>query len=973
MKEKEAMSKPIRWLLWALLASALVLSGGPARAQQGGVAVTVVCSQYLRSLPSEDAPRVGLMNPGDVFAVVGQNAGWLLLQIDPNFQGWAYDGDCLAVSGDLNTVPTINPTQVATPGLPVGTIVCPQYLRRYPSTDGLVLATLSAADSPLSIGGRNADNTWMLVTTLTGQVGWTSYTECIRVAGNFLTVPVVEPTEPYSGPPVLDVLCSQYVRAQPNTQAAHVAVMQPADDPWLITGRNADNSWFVVTNSDGGLVGWTAFGGECVNLLGDLNAVPVVSEPVYSGPAVANVVCSQYLRAYPSADGRRISVLDATSGVVQIVGRNQPATWLYVRADSGLEGWMANGNCLNVLGNVLETPILLPEATGAPQVVTEPVGAAGIAEPYATVSCNQYLRFEPDAEATAVATMRPGDAPYSILWRNADTSWLYLNGNGYQGWAAWGNCLNVVGEVLGLPIFSPGAYSGSPVVELACPQRLRAYPSMEGRILDVMPAGAGPYNIVGRTEDASWLFIQRYDGLQGWVGIGDCLRVSGDVLAAPVIGMAVYDGPPVGALTCTQYLRTVPAQNSQAVRVLDGSEGTLYIIGRTADLDWMQIMLSDGTVGWAATGACIGVRGNLTDAPVVEQPFPVYSGPPIGALTCTQFLRALPTEESQQVWVLTGLEGTLSITGRTPDNAWMRIALENGTVGWAASGACVMVRGNLDEAPVIPYPLLPTYGGPPIAMVSCPQFLREQPSVNSTAITTLQPEDGVLSILGRNEDTSWVFVERADGVQGWTAYGECLVTQGNVLGLPVQPTAAPYSGPPLADVICNVNLRRNPTHNAEVMTVLSAETGYLNVIERDDNGDWVLVELSNGMVGWLSLGDCVVTLGNVAAVPTPPLADRNPDLWTVIRAAGVCTSGDQAGQIISTFNRNAPIGAVSRQCTRSDQQAVTLLTRLQVEIAIVSGACPGFQQVPLSGGQTLCHRAVRTSQVDDFVNFARQQ
>jgi hypothetical protein len=94
---------------------------------------------------------------------------------------------------------------------------------------------------------------------------------------------------------------------------------------------------------------------------------------------------------------------------------------------------------------------------------------------------------------------------------------------------------------------------------------------------------------------------------------------------------------------------------------------------------------------------------------------------------------------------------------------------------------------------------------------------------------------------------------------------------------------------------------------------------------------------------------------------------------TVIRAAGVCTSGDQASQIISSFNRGGPIGAVSRQCVRTDQEAITALTRFQVEVAIVAGSCPGFQQVPLSGGQTLCHRALRTTQVDDFMNFARQQ
>ena len=961
------MNRAVRWLLLlGLVVGVVPLLNGAVLAQTGATA-TIVCNQYLRAEPSEDSPRVGLMNPGETHAVVGRYGGWLYLQIDANLQGWAYDGSCLTLNGDFDSLPVIDPEQLALAAAsapPSASVVCSQHLRQSPSTSAPSLQVLSGADAPLSISGRTADSQWMLVTTAGGRVGWTATTDCVPVQGNFYSVPVMESAPSYSGPPAVDVLCTQYVRAQPDMDAARIAIMYPTDEPWTINGRDTSGSWLWVTNADGGFTGWTA-NSNCTGILGDFNAIPIASgeASTYSGPPVASLVCTQNLRAYPSNDGRRRAVLDTSAGVLEVVGRTTDLGWAYVRTADGLEGWMATGNCLNIQGSLLNAPVMSADATySGPPVVQ--------------IACSQYLRTAPNTAANRVTILQPANAPLDVLGRNQDGSWVYVQlPDGTAGWTANAACVSVSGNVMEAPEVLGGAalsvtHVGSPVASVVCSQYLRAAPSTDAAHLAVMQPGDGLYDVLGRSADAGWLFLsQQAGGFQGWAAWGSCLNVQGDVYGLPVMEVE-YSGPPIATVNCAQYLRSLPDDTSQPLTTLNGTEGVLSITGRTNDRRWMQITLEDGTVGWAATGICLGVMGDFYTVPVVEVEQPVYSGPPVAVVNCSQYLRSMPDQSSQPLMILNGLEGTLSITGRTSDRSWMQITLEDGTVGWAATGACLGVQGDLDDAPVIPFSTA-AYSGPPIATIGCSQYLREMPSMSGEEIGVLEPQDGIVNILGRNEDASWLYVQNANGLEGWAASGVCLSVQGSLGAVPVREVVS-VAGPPVVDIVCDANLRRNPMPDGDVMTVLTADSGLFNVIGRDDDTSWLLIEHPSGMVGWVSLGGCVEADGDILSVPTPA-GPRDPALWTVIQAAGTCDGSDQASQIIAAYNRSGPIGPISRQCT-SESEAVRALTQFRVEVAIVSnGGCPGFQEVPLSGGQSFCHRALRTSQVDDFMDYARGQ
>ncbi|MFC1959947.1 hypothetical protein ACFLYO_04485 [Chloroflexota bacterium] len=955
------MNRAVRWLLLVvLITSSLTLVEEITYAQTGsptGATISVTCNQYLRIEPEEDADHIGLMNPGDVHQVLGRNADWLYIEINPDLKGWTYNGNCVTLNGSLDTLQVVDPTQVyleQSRRAPSAAVVCNQYLRRYPSTDGFVIRILDVGET-LSIGGRNEDNTWMLVTAPDGQTGWTSITECVPVTGNFLGLPIQNPDSEYVGPPVIDVACEQYVRAQPDMEAAQVAVLYPADDLWTINGRDTEGSWLLITNADGGITGWTA-NSQCTTLLGDFGAIPFVTEEVvtHEGPPMATLVCAQNLRAYPATDGRQLAVMDTTWGTLSMLGRTADNNWLYVQTADGQEGWTSHSECLALRGNFFAAPV---------REATQHEGP-----PLASAVCSQYLRTQPDPEAARVAIMNPGEGVYTVVGRNTDGTWLYLSNDSFQGWAGWGECLNVQGNALDLPVHD-SSYTGEPVASVVCTQYLRAEPNTESRTLDPMPAGT-TLQVLGRNAESNWIYVLKADGSQGWTALGDCISIMGNVASKPILSPGTYDGPTFATVSCSQYLRTFPDNYAEKSFVLNGNEGSLLITGRNANSTWMQVTLENGTVGWAATGICLSVQGDFYTVPIVQVAPPApYSGPPVARVNCSQFLRVLPQPEAEKIMVLNGTEGVLTITGRSADGNWMQLMLSNGTTGWTATNACLAVAGNLNDAPVVNIAST-VYTGPPIGTLVCTQYIREQATTESPRSDLLRPEDGIFTIIGRNENTTWLYVQRSDGLEGWVANGACFVIQGQLGNLPVV-TEEIYTGPPVADIVCDANFRRTPTADGTLLSTVRAESGLFNILARDANADWLLLEGSSGMIGWVALSDCLVTQGAVLSAPvTREITDQT--LWTVLWAEGACDGSDQASQLIAQYNRTAPAGPVYRVCN-SSEQGLQALTQFNAEIAIVDGECPGFQQVPLSGGQTLCYRNLRTTQVDNFMDYARGQ
>lgn len=350
----------------AVLLGLPALAGQVANAQGTGT-VSILCSQYLRSEPSDTSPRIGLMNPGDRHVALGRDGSWVYLQVNEELQGWAYDGACLRVDADLEALSASEPTgspvvseQVA--GGPVtASVVCDQNLRSRPSLNGARIEILKPTGGELTVLARSSDSQWVYVQRASGQQGWTFRTRCLAVQGDVLSVPVQD-AEASVGPPNAVISCAQNLRSLPALESSVVRVLQPEDGPLPVAG----------TTSEG--------------------------------------------------------------------------VWIYLELPDGTVGWSVNGACISVVGRVWDAPRyaegILPEGLNLPPDTT----------PFASIVCSQYLRAAPSLNADRLLIMNPGDDLYRITGRTANGNWLQLENAQQQGWAAWGRCLQLQGDVLSAPV-----------------------------------------------------------------------------------------------------------------------------------------------------------------------------------------------------------------------------------------------------------------------------------------------------------------------------------------------------------------------------------------------------------------------------------------------------------------------------------------------------------------------------------------
>ena len=187
----------------------------------------------VRTDPSNTSAQIGLLKKATHITVLGRNSSgtWVLVKSD-TITGWVGMAYILVTSGKLADVPvtdsssaateepvaaTEDASQAATPcppaeGAPGATPVAATGVKgRVVSTDGLRLRTKPSNTSaqiallkPLTLVtviGKNANNTWLLIQTDTGLTGWAGAAFIQLTGGNLKDVPVADETAPVSTPP----------------------------------------------------------------------------------------------------------------------------------------------------------------------------------------------------------------------------------------------------------------------------------------------------------------------------------------------------------------------------------------------------------------------------------------------------------------------------------------------------------------------------------------------------------------------------------------------------------------------------------------------------------------------------------------------------------------------------------------------------------------------------------------------------
>jgi uncharacterized protein YgiM (DUF1202 family) len=209
---------------------------------------------------------------------------------------------------------------------------------------------------------------------------------------------------------------------------------------------------------------------------------------------------------------------------------------------------------------------------------------------------------------------------YTIVGRNANTSWLQININGTVGWV---NAAYVYAPNAGAaPVTDSSTNPPPPPPQTGTAQatiiagdflNLRTIPSAEiGTIIMRLYYGQ-VYPIIGRNNDNSWLQLN-VNGVRGWV---NARFVSVNTLAnVPVTINSVLPTSGTGTVN-TGRLNVRAAPGIWGWVVTRVSYGDTYpLVGRNVNASWVQINVS-GTVGWVNRGYLVIPGGfNVFNLPV---------------------------------------------------------------------------------------------------------------------------------------------------------------------------------------------------------------------------------------------------------------------------------------------------------------------------------------------------------------------
>ena len=481
-----------------------------------------------------------------------------------------------------------------------------------------------------------------------------------------------------------------------------------------------------------------------------------------------------------------------------------------------------------------------------------PVTEAQGGLPVATVACDQYMRSQPDSHSAPVAVLRPDEPLMLITGRDETGGWLVvLRQNGQAGWVARTECIAVQGNISNAPLTAPQVYSGPPIATIGCTNYVHSAPANDAPRLLILYPDDGVLSIIGRDESGGWLLVQRADGEMGWVYDTPCIVVEGDVFDAPVSDVEMpVPGPdgtlppkpeilPAATVGCTNYVHSAPANDSPRLLILYPEDGVLAIVGRDQSGGWLLVQRADGEMGWVYDTPCIVVEGDVFDAPVTTDitiPLPGEDSDAVDVplpnvtLACTNYVRSAANNASARLMILYPGDGPLEILARDRVGEWLLVRRADGAMGWVVNTQCIVVHGNVFDAPldtsvVMPVPgvsegdlsgleeLLtpgaapeptPTVTVPlPNVTLSCANYVRSAADNASARLMILYPGDGPLEILARDRIAEWLLVRRADGAMGWVVNTQCVNVHGNVFDAPLDtsvvmpvPTPAPEEALP---------------------------------------------------------------------------------------------------------------------------------------------------------------------------------
>ena len=363
--------------------------------------------------------------------------------------------------------------------------------------------------------------------------------------------------------------------------------------------------------------------------------------------------------------------------------------------------------------------------------------------------------------------------------------------------------------------------------------------------------------LLGRNSNSTWARVRLFSGQEGWVNAASqYIQPSVAISSLPVV-----DGAPAPAPTTTPGFIPSAAVSVASLNVYAGPATNfavittslqghvVHMLARTQDASWVRVRVFSGQVGWVSAGS-IQPNMPISNLPAVGPTAPPAPGP----ITDPGQTRSLYAGPGSTYNIVGSVHQGQNVTllGRNNQGNWVKILLDNGVQGWI-SASLVHASVPLFSLPIVdgiitpPKPAPQPPQGPAAVVTTGALNVRSGPGIGYSSIIVIG-QGQVVSLLGRNNDNSWVKVRVVSGQEGWV---NASLIQANVAigSLPVVPI-------PTLSAVATVNtgalnVRTGPGINfPSTAVVYQGQT--VTLLGRNANSSWVQVRLANGHVGWVN-------------------------------------------------------------------------------------------------------------------------
>ncbi|WP_420630953.1 SH3 domain-containing protein [Candidatus Leptofilum sp.] len=466
-----------------------------------------------------------------------------------------------------------------------------------------------------------------------------------------------------------------------------------------LLGRNADSSWAYI-QTVAAVRGWVNASPTyitpsiAINTLDVVTAEAPTAQPTntptptataVSGASATIATGALNVRSGPSLAYSPVTVV--TQGtVVSLIGRNGDSSWAKIRLSNGTEGWV-NADGAYITPNVSISSLPLADSATAPSSSATALVSTGALN----------VRSGPGVTYSVLTAVSQGQTVI-LLGRNADSSWAKIRlGNSIEGWVNVSLITPSV-SISSLPLADSPAPPEPPVpVAPGAVLSLRSGPGFNYPVTGSVYQGL-QVNAIGRNADSTWLKVRLSDGQEGWIGaqyvqlsipVGNLPVLSGDTTTPTTTTTANAATVSTGAAN----VRSGPGIGYGIVAVANQGS-TVSMLARNSISSWVKVQLGSGMQGW--------INAELLNPSVAISSLPVENVQTLSTSglvdTAALNVRTGPGVTYGVTAVVYQDQG-LALLGRNADTSWLKVRLNDGTVGWV-NAAYIDSATTLNSLPV---------------------------------------------------------------------------------------------------------------------------------------------------------------------------------------------------------------------------------------------------------------------------------